>query len=153
MLRDAEAIAEAVQRPRMRCVPTKSVAQLDLQAMHRVRSRLVRHRTSVINQIRALLLARGIAVRQGARLLRAAVPDILGREPELLSPRMARMIAELSDDLRQLGERLDEVTTEIETLAKADHACQRLGGTRDRSDHRQRHGLGRRRWCCLRQGA
>ena len=54
---------EAVQRPRMRFVPTKSVEQLDLQAMHRVRSRLVRHRTSVINQIRALLLERGIAVR------------------------------------------------------------------------------------------
>ncbi len=61
--RDAEAIAEAVQRPRMRFVPTKSVEQLDLQAMHRVRSRLVRHRTSVINQIRALLLERGIAAR------------------------------------------------------------------------------------------
>ena len=65
--RDAEATAEAVQRPRMRFVPTKSVEQLDLQAMHRVRSRLVRHRTSVINQIRTLLLERGIAVRQGAR--------------------------------------------------------------------------------------
>ena len=51
--RDAEAIAEAVQRPRMRFVPTKSVEQLDLQAMHRVRSRLVRHRTAVINEIRA----------------------------------------------------------------------------------------------------
>jgi len=65
--RDAEAIAEAVQRPRMRFVPTKSVEQLDLQAMHRVRSRLVRHRTSVINQNRALLLERGIAVSQGVR--------------------------------------------------------------------------------------
>jgi transposase len=86
--RDAEAIAEAVQRPRMRFVPTKSVEQLDLQAMHRVRSRLVRHRTAVINQIRALLLERGIAVRQGARFLQAALPDILGRHEELLSPRM-----------------------------------------------------------------
>ncbi len=77
--RDAEAIAEAVQRPRMRFVATKSVEQLDLQALHRVRARLVRHRTAVINQIRALLLERGIAVRQGQRFLRAAVPDILGR--------------------------------------------------------------------------
>jgi transposase len=65
--RDAEAIAEAVQRPTMRFVATKSAAQLDLQALHRVRARLVRHRTSVINQIRALLLDRGIAVRQGYR--------------------------------------------------------------------------------------
>jgi transposase len=39
--RDAEAVAEAVQRPTMRFVPTKSVDQLDLQALHRVRSRLV----------------------------------------------------------------------------------------------------------------
>ncbi len=96
---DAEAIAEAVQRPRMRFVPTKSVEQLDLQAMHRLLARLVRHRTSVINQIRALLLERGIAVRQGARFLRAALPDILGRNSELLSPRMVQVIAELSGDL------------------------------------------------------
>jgi len=62
--RGAEAIGEAVQRPAMRFVPTKSAEHLDLQALHRVRSRLVRQRTAVINQIRALLLERGIAVRQ-----------------------------------------------------------------------------------------
>ncbi len=73
-----------------------------------------------------MLLERGIAVRQGARFLGAAVPDILGRQAELLSPRMVRVIAELSGDLRHLDERLDEVTAEIETLAKADDACQRL---------------------------
>ncbi len=60
----------------MRLVPTKSVEQFDLQAMHRVRARVVRHRTSVINQIRALPLERGIAVRQGARFLRAASPAL-----------------------------------------------------------------------------
>ena len=96
--RDAEAIAETVQRPRMRFVPTKSVEQLDLRAMHRVRSRLARHRTSVIIQIRALLLERGIAVRQGVRFLRAALPDILGRYSELLSPRMVQVVAELSGE-------------------------------------------------------
>jgi transposase len=123
---DAEAIAEAVQRPRMRFVPTKSVEQLDLQAMHRVRARLVRHRTSVINQIRALLLERGIAVRQGVRFLQAALPDILGQNSELLSPRMLSVITELSGDLRHLNERLEAVTEEIEGLAMADEACQRL---------------------------
>ena len=124
--RDAEAIAEAVQRPTMRFVRTKSIEQLDLQALHRVRARLVRHRTAVINQIRALLLERGIAVRQGYQHLRAALPDILGRESERLSPRMVRMIADLSSDWRQLDERLEAVTDEIETLARADEACQRL---------------------------
>src|SRR3954463_4612407 len=67
--RDAEAIAEAVQRPTMKFVATKTADQLDLQALHRVRDRLVGQRTGVINQIRAFLLERGIAVRQGLRSL------------------------------------------------------------------------------------
>src|SRR5467141_2742718 len=56
--RDAEAIAEAVQRPTMKFVATKTADQLDLQALHRVRERLVGQRTGVINQIRAFLLER-----------------------------------------------------------------------------------------------
>jgi transposase len=70
--RDAEAIAEAVQRPTMKFVATKTAEQLDLQPLHRVRERLVSQRTGVINQIRAFLLERGVAVRQGPRFLRAA---------------------------------------------------------------------------------
>ena len=50
---DAEAIAEAVQRPTMKFVATKTVEQLDLQALHRVRERLISQRTGIINQIRA----------------------------------------------------------------------------------------------------
>lgn len=124
--RDAEAIAEAVQRPTMRFVPTKTTEQLDLQALHRVRSRLVRQRTAVINQIRAFLLERGIAVRQGYRFLRKALPEILGTCSDLLSPRMVRMIADLSEDARRLDARIEDVTAEIEALAKADEDCQRL---------------------------
>ncbi len=71
--RDAHAVAEAVQRPTTRFVPTKTDEQLDLQALHRVRSRLVSERTAVINQIRGFLLERGIIVRQGLRLQRSAV--------------------------------------------------------------------------------
>src|SRR4029450_8763470 len=61
--RDAEAIAEAVQRPTMKFVAPKSAEQLDLQALHRVRERLVSQRTSIIKPIRAFLLGRGVAVR------------------------------------------------------------------------------------------
>ncbi|WP_442869454.1 IS110 family transposase, partial [Bradyrhizobium sp. CCBAU 11434] len=75
--RDAEAIAEAAQRPTMRFVPLKSAEQLDLQALHRVRSRLVTQRTAVINQIRGFLLQRGLAVRQGTAALRLGLPQIL----------------------------------------------------------------------------
>lgn len=74
--RDAEAIAEAVQRPTMKFVATKTGDQFDLQALHRVRERLVSQRTSIINQIRAFLLERGVAVRQGLRFLRAELRHI-----------------------------------------------------------------------------
>jgi transposase len=84
--RDAEAIAEAVQRPTMKFVATKTADQLDLQALHRVRERLVGQRTGIINQIRAFLLERGVAVRQGLRFLHAELPTILATRCEVLSP-------------------------------------------------------------------
>ncbi len=124
--RDAEAVAEAVQRPTMRFVPTKSVDQLDLQALHRVRARLVGQRTATVNQIRAFLLERGIAVRQGLRFLRQALPDILANHADALTPRMVHMIEGLATDLHHLDERLDALTAEIEALAGSDEACRRL---------------------------
>src|SRR3974377_479318 len=81
--RDAEAIAEAVQRPTMKFVATKTADQLDLQALHRVRERLVGQRTGIINQIRAFLLERGVAVRQGLAFLRAALRRFLAPPPPL----------------------------------------------------------------------
>jgi transposase len=110
----------------MRFVPTKSVDQLDLQALHRVRSRLVGQRTAIVNQIRAFLLERGIAVRQGLRFLRHALPDILANRVDVLTPRMVHMIEGLAGDLHHLDTRIDEVTGEIEALARNDEACQRL---------------------------
>src|SRR6201987_2654860 len=80
--RDAEAIAEAVQRPTMKFVATKTAEQLDLQAQHRVRERLVSQRTGIINQIRAFLLERGIAVRQGLYFLRVELPGILAKRTD-----------------------------------------------------------------------
>ena len=105
--RDAEAIAEAVQRPTMKFVATKSAEQLDLQALHRVRERLVGQRTGIINQIRAFMLERRIAVRQGIGFLRTELPAILATRTDALSPRMLRVIEELAGDWRRLDERID----------------------------------------------
>jgi transposase len=115
--RDAEAIAEAVRRPTMKFVATKTADQLDLQALHRVRERLVSQRTGMINQIRAFLLERGVAVRQGLRFLRAELPIILATRSDVLSPRMLRVIEELAGDWRRLDERIDGLSQEIEALA------------------------------------
>jgi transposase len=124
--RDAEAIAEAVQRPTMNFVSIKTPDQMDLLALHRVRSRLVSQRTGVINQIRGFLLERGITVRQGPAPLRKALPNILSSNSEALSPRMVRLIVDLAEDWRRLDERVATVSAEIEALAEQDGHCQRL---------------------------
>jgi transposase len=124
--RDAEAIAEAVQRPTMKFVATKSADQLDLQALHRVRERLVSQRTGVINQIRAFLLERGVAVRQGRHFLRAELPGILATGCAVLSARMVHLIEDLAGDWRRLDERIEGLSGEIAALARQDAGCERL---------------------------
>src|SRR5687768_6141955 len=87
--RDAEAIAEAATRPTMRFVALKTEAQLDVQILHRVRSRLVAERTALINQLRAVLLERGVVIPKGRRKLERALARLLdGSEPVALSPRI-----------------------------------------------------------------
>jgi transposase len=123
---DAEAIAEAVQRPTMRFVPLKTEDQLDLQALHRVRDRLVGRRTAMINQLRAFLLERGLTPRTGRRHLARELPQLLEDAQNGLSTRMLRIIDRLRDEWRSLEDAIRDVTQELETIARADAACQRL---------------------------
>jgi transposase len=123
---DAEAIAEAVQRPTMKFVAAKTPEQLDLQALHRVRERLVSQRTGIINQIRAFMLERGIAVPQGQRFLRAELPIILGARADALSPRMVHMIEDLAADWRRLDVRIERLSDEIARLSLRDAGAKRL---------------------------
>lgn len=123
---DAEAIAEAVQRPTMRFVPIKTEDQLDLQALHRVRNRLVARRTSVINQLRAFLLERGITPRAGRAHLERRLPDILREAEQSLSLRLQHVLHRLRDEWRAIDEGVADVTKEIAEIAEHDEACQRL---------------------------
>jgi transposase len=124
--RDAEATAEAVQRPTMHFVAIKTPEQMDLLALHRVRSRLVSQRTGVTNQIRGFLMERGIIVRQGVVPLRRALPDILSSNTGALSPRIVNLISELVQDWRRLDERIAAVSADIESLVEQDEASQRV---------------------------
>jgi transposase len=78
---DAEAIAEAALRPNLRTVSEKSQDQLDLQALHRVRSRLVSRRTATINQIRAFLIEQGITIQKGLRAVQNTLLALLDELP------------------------------------------------------------------------
>lgn len=123
---DAEAIAEAVTRPTMRFVEIRSPEQVDLQALHRVRDRLVAQRTRVICQMRAFCLEYGIAMHQGAGKFKADLPRVVADEENDLSPAMRRLLTELFDDVKNLEGRIKEVTGEIEDVAAADDTARRL---------------------------
>src|SRR5215471_5894734 len=123
---DAEAIAEAVARQNMRFVPIKTDEQLDLQALHRVRDRLVHRRTALINQIRGFLLERGIVFPAGAANLRNHMAAILEDEEQNLTPRMRQVLAHLWQEWKDLNAEIDSVSDEIDSIAENDPACQRL---------------------------
>lgn len=123
---DAEAIAEAALRPNLRAVPEKDQDQLDLQALHRVRSRLVSRRTATINQIRAFLIEQGITVRSGLRALNNSFEAILDQRQEEISPRMRRVLIGLRDDWRGLDERIDRISDEIKEISRSEENCMRI---------------------------
>ena len=101
-MRDAEAIAEAVTRPTMRFVPVKEVHQQDIQALHRIRERLMGERTALINEMRGLLAEYGIVLPKGAEAFRKAVVEKLEAEQDRLTPLSRDFFHKLStasDDL------------------------------------------------------
>lgn len=123
---DAEALAEAALRPNLRSVQEKTQDQLDLQACHRVRSRLVSRRTATINQIRAFLIEQGIAVRSGASALRNSLLAILKNREEEISLRMRQLILGLYEDWLWLDKRIETITREIEEISRTEANCRRL---------------------------
>lgn len=118
--------AEAVQRPRMRFVPIKTEEQLDLQALHRVRERWVMRRTAVVNQIRSLLLERGLTLRKGRVHLDEQLPRILEDAELNLSGSFRVLLAQLKLELEQLAARIEEMDRVIQKSSRENEACQRL---------------------------
>jgi transposase len=114
---DAEAIAEAVDRENMRFVPIKTDDQLDLQAPHRVRDRLITRRTSVINQLRAFLQERGLVFAKSPARLRERMPEILENGDEDLTPRIRNLLALLWSEWKELELQIVEMNDEVERIA------------------------------------
>ena len=123
--RDAEAIAEAATRPTMRFVALKSEAQLDVQVLHRVRDRLVGQRTSLMNQMRSILLERGISVTQGRRSLLDAL-EALSQEDSGIGARIRVLLDDMLCQWRALDERIMALDEEFTEMARNDPAARRL---------------------------
>lgn len=124
--RDAEGIAEAASRPTMRFVELKSQEQLDIQTLHRARSRLVADRTSLINQLRAILLERGMTFPVGRRKLEQGVDALLAEGDDTLSPRMSRLIAQMRAEWKELDVKIEALNGEFVEMARSDAAMRRL---------------------------
>ena len=124
--RDAEAIAEAATRPTMRFVALKSEEQLDMQTLHRVRDRAVGERTSLMNQLRAILLERGVIVPQGRAKLRHRVAELLRQGTEQLSSRIRLLIEDMLAAWQRLDERIAAFDAEFATEAKRNESACRL---------------------------
>lgn len=110
----------------MRFVPIRSEEQMDVQAIHRARERLVRQRLAMTNQIRGLLLDRGVEIAQGFYALRTMLPKLLADDASLLTPMMRDLLGILLQAWNQTERAIDELNAKIEQLARASDVCQRL---------------------------
>ena len=125
--RDAEAIAEAATRPTMRFVELKSESQLDVQTLHRARDRLVGERTALINQLRAVLLERGVTIPQGRRKLEQHLDAFAASDDDhSLSPRIRRLIDDMRAEWVELDRRIATFDNEFAAYARGDADARRL---------------------------
>ena len=136
---DAAAIAEAVTRPTMhypaavcaqtargRFVAVRTPEQVDLQALHRIRDRLVGQRTGLMNQARAFCIEYGLAMRVGAGGFHADIRQHLGNQDNDLTQNMRGLLNDRSDDLAYIENRVKALSAKIEAIAKEDEMICRL---------------------------
>jgi transposase len=123
---DAEAIAEAVTKQNMRFAQLKTQEQLDWQAMHRVRDRLVRRRTALINEIRGFLLERGITFAAQPIHLRKNLPVVIEDAEQNLSPRLRWLLDRMWQEWKQTETEIEAITDEIERISNEDARCRQL---------------------------
>lgn len=125
-IRDAEGIGEAVTRPTRRFVPSKEVHQQDIQALHRVRERLIGARKALVNEVHGLMNEYGIVIPKGVPKFRKAVVGKLEAEQDKLTPMSLEMFWKLVDEFSMLEDQLAYYQDKLDTLAETHPECQRL---------------------------
>lgn len=124
---DAEAICEAVGRPSMRFVPPKSPEQLEIQAVHRIRQRVVASRTRLVNQVRGLLGEHGVVVARDITRIRRALGKIADSNESGFGDIFVDMLRDMRDELGELDIRLAGYNRRIKNLFRSNEMCQRIG--------------------------
>lgn len=124
--RDAEAIAEAATRPTMSFITVKTAEQLDLQALHRARERLVQNRTRLVNQARGFLMERGIRIGTGRHVFQKELSRLLDANNDMLMPGMIRVLSDMAIELAEINDRVAALDAEIRSHAVRDADMRRL---------------------------
>ena len=122
---DAAAIAEAGGRASMRYVPLKTMEQLELQALHRVRRRFIVERTAVINQMRALLLEHGMVIPVGRAAFVHRLPTVFTEAEHRLSPRLVELLHRLRQRWLALDVEIVQATQDLAEWADQSPLCRR----------------------------
>jgi transposase len=123
---DSEAICEAASRPSMRYVSPKDVEQEDIQAVHRVRSRLVQEKTALVNQLRGLLAEYGIVIPKGINKIRKALPEILEDAENELSHAGRRIFSDLYEEIGEKEKRIKVYNIKLEEIFRSNESCQTI---------------------------
>ncbi len=123
---DALAIAEASTRPKMRFVSVKTIAQQDLQALHRLREGVVRQRTRACNQMRGLLAEYGIIIPKGISKLRKAIPGMLEDGENSLSGPFRALLQKAYAHLQGLEADIADYDQHLKALTERDPQVQQL---------------------------
>ena len=123
---DAQAIVDAASRPTMHFVPIKQVEQQDIQSIHRVRSRTVKNRTALINEIRGLCLEYGVVLAPGAATVKSSLSAAIADATNELTPMSRESMQDLYDELLHIEGRLRRLNTTIRQLCRDNENCRRL---------------------------
>ena len=123
---DALAIAEACQRPDLHYVPIKTSEQQDLQALHRIRDRVSRQRTTLINQTRGLLSEYGVVSPRGVKAFRVLAVSMADPADCPLSPLMRREMELVLEEFDRLTVRLKQINRQLTQMAHQHQLCKLL---------------------------
>ncbi len=122
---DAQAICEVAGRP-SKFVSVKTVEQQDMTAWHRIRELVVKERTALVNQARALLHEQGAIIPQGVTHVRRQFPKIIEDENIPLSVAASDYLSELWSELIAKDERIKKYEERILRVAATNEDCKRL---------------------------
>jgi len=123
---DAEAIVEAASRPSMNFVPIKQVEQQDIQSIHRIRTRIVKNRTALINEIRGLCLEYGVVLTPGAARVKSSLCAVIAASDNELTPSSREFMRDLYNELVDVEGRLKRLDAKIRQLCRQNERCKRI---------------------------